>query len=725
VSDELQAALELHRQGRVPEAAAVYQRILARDPFNAEALHLLGVCYYMVGRQDEAVDLIRRAITLNPTAAAYYNNLAEAYRAQGKFAEAAECCRAGLRLHPDSPDTQNSLGLALRGLGDLDAATAAYREALRLAPNFVAACNNLGTALREQGDRDGAAELFRRALAIDPTLAGVHTNLGQLLLEQKDVDGALRHCREAVRLWPDFAEAQCNLGNVLRELGHLAEAKAAYAEALRLQPNYPLVCGNMGQAVQEEGNLEEALVWYRRALEGDPNSARLHCYAGSLLFDAERHDEAAAWLEAALQLDPRYAEAHNFLGRVRHQQGDNAKARACHQEALRLDPKLAVANCNLGTLLEEEGDMAAAEECFRRAVACEPRNAAARGHLATLLRGRLPDEDLEELRRLLAEPELPEGRRVPLHFGLAQALDARGQYAVAAEHLRQANGLALSFRRCRGQSYSHADHERFVDQLLATFTPDYFERHKGFGLDTEKPVFVFGLPRSGTTLVEQILSSHSKVHGAGELRLGRTSFRSPAGQDAEDDQVFAALAALDGEALRRLAEKHLDALEALGGGAARIVDKLPDNYLYLGLLALLFPRAKFIHCRRDLRDIAVSCWMTDFRSIRWANDFEDIAGRFRQYRRVMAHWRQVLPVPMLEVEYEKVVEGPEEWSRRLVAWCGLEWEPACLRFHESRRPVRTASVTQVRQPIYKRSVARWRHYEQDLGPLFALLAPDS
>jgi tetratricopeptide (TPR) repeat protein len=722
VTDELQAALELHRQGRVPEAAAVYQRILARDPTNSEALHLLGVCAHQVGRNDVAVDLIRRAVALQPGAAAYYNNLAEAYRAQGKFAEAAECCRAALRLNSDSPESLNNLGLALRGMGDLDGATAAYREALRLAPHSVAACNNLGTALREQGDPAGAAEWFRRALALDPALAGVHANLGQLLLEQKDIDGALSHCREAVRLRPDLAEAQCNLGNVLRELGQLSEAKACYAEALRLQPNYPLVCANMGQAVQEEGDFEAALAWYRRGLGSDPNSARLHCYLGSLLYEAERHDEAAICLETALRLDPKYADAHNFLGRVRHQQGDNARARACYREALRLDPKLSAAHCHLGHLLEEEGDLAAAEECFRQGVRCDPRNGGARERLATLLRGRLPDEDLEALRRLLAQPDLPEARRVPLHFGLAQVLDARDEYAAAAEHLRQANALTLAACRRRGQNYSHADHERFVDLLLATFTPDFFERRRDVGLDARTPIFVFGLPRSGTTLVEQILSSHSQVFGAGELRLSRTSFRSPAGEGAEDDQVFAALAALDAEQWRQLGQKHLDALNALGGGAPRIVDKLPDNYLYLGLLALLFPRATFLHCRRDLRDIAVSCWMTDFRSIRWANDFEDIAGRFRQYRRVMAHWQQVLPVKMLDVGYESVVEEPEEWARRMVAWCGLEWEPACLRFHESRRPVRTASVTQVRQPIYKRSVARWRNYEPDLSPLFALLA---
>ena len=167
--------------------------------------------------------------------------------------------------------------------------------------------------------------------------------------------------------------------------------------------------------------------------------------------------------------------------------------------------------------------------------------------------------------------------------------------------------------------------------------------------------------------------------------------------------------------VRRLAQRHLDQLRTLNATAARVVDKMPDNYLYLGLLAALFPRAKFIHCRRDLRDVAVSCWMTQFRHLRWANDLEHIAARFAEYQRLMEHWRAVLPVPLLEVDYEETVADLPGWRGGLVEWCGLDWEPACLAFHEGKRPVRTASATQVRQPVYTRSVARWRNYERELG----------
>ena len=258
--------------------------------------------------------------------------------------------------------------------------------------------------------------------------------------------------------------------------------------------------------------------------------------------------------------------------------------------------------------------------------------------------------------------------------------------------------------------------------MRQAFDRSLFARLRGAGLDTARPVFIFGLPRSGTTLVEQVLASHSRIHGAGELRLARHSFDSIPSVLGRTDPPRDCVAHLDAETVRHLAQRHLDRLAVLDGGRAdRIVNKMPDNFLYLGLLAILFPRAVYIHCRRDLRDVAVSCWMTDFHSIRWANDFGHIASRFHQYRQLMDHWRTVLPLPILEVDYEETVSDLEAVARRLIAACGLEWEPSCLEFHRTERPIRTASVTQVRQPVYTRSVARWKNYLPALEELFAAL----
>jgi hypothetical protein len=242
------------------------------------------------------------------------------------------------------------------------------------------------------------------------------------------------------------------------------------------------------------------------------------------------------------------------------------------------------------------------------------------------------------------------------------------------------------------------------------------------GHESRRPVFIFGLPRSGTTLIEQVLASHSQIHGAGELRLARRTFDAIPAAVGRAGAALECVEQLDRGSIDALGNLHLDRLAELDGGRfTRIVDKMPDNFMYLGLLAIVFPNATFIHCRRDLRDIAVSCWMTDFSMIRWANDFGHIAARFHDYKRAMEHWSHCLPVPVHHVDYEETVSDLEGVAKRLIAACGCDWEPSCLDFHRTERPVRTASVTQVRQPVYNRSVARWKNYEKPLADLFAAL----
>ncbi|MHB1422927.1 MAG: tetratricopeptide repeat-containing sulfotransferase family protein [Gemmataceae bacterium] len=729
MEDQLNLAIRQHQLGQLQQAGRMYQAILSRNPNHPDALHLLGVVAHQLGQNPQAAELIGRAIALRPAVPSYYANLAEVWRALGQLDKAVECCRTALRLQPNYPEAANNLGLALLQSGKLPEAIEHFQMALRLRPTFAMAHNNLANALRTQGEETTAIEYFRKAVECDPGLAEAHSNLGQLLCERQQLPEALEHCQQAVQIRPNFAEAHSNLGNVLREMGRLDDARRHYVEALRLNPAIGMIYNNMAQLLQEEGHYDQAFAWYQQALARDQNTPRIYCNLASALSEKDRHDEAIAQYEIALRLDPNCAEAHNGLGFVYHEQGRDEEARKCYQTAISCKPDFAPAHCNLGTLLEELSDFEGAEKCFRAALSHDPNHTGALAQLATMLRSKLPDEDLASLRRLLEQPDMLDGKRAVLHFGMAQALDSRKEYAEAAEHLRLGNALSLEAWRKRGESYDPVKHAEFVSEMLATCTPAFFARVRGMGLDSERPVFIVGLPRSGTTLIEQILASHSQVYGAGELRYAREDFESlPAvmanrRSQAPVDSEMGCLANLDREAIQTVAQRHLDRLHALDGTALRVVDKMPDNYMYVGMLAVLFPKAKFIHSCRDLRDVAVSCWITNFRQIRWANDHDQILSRFREYQRLMNHWRSTLPIKMLEVAYEDTVADLEGVARRLLSWCGLDWEPACLEFHQTERPVRTASVTQVRQPLYTRSVARWKNYEPALASLFEQLVP--
>jgi tetratricopeptide (TPR) repeat protein len=714
----LDSAVLLHQRGSLDDAARAYQEILAAEPENADALHLLGVIAHQRGASEQAVALIKRAIGLRPSVAAYHVNLAEAYRALGQADRAIGCCRTALLLDPGCAEAANNLGLILLQQGKTQEAQGHFETALRLAPRYALACNNLANCRRVQGDTERAIALFRQAIDLEPRLAEAHTNLGQLLMEQGQQELALVHCREAVRLRPDAPEGHNNLGNVFRALGRLSAARACYAEALSLNPSLALTHRNMGQALQEEGQLSEAVRWYRQSLELDPRAAPTHGFLAGALSELENFTEAAVHYERALKLEPDVADFHNGLGWVRHEQGHFPRALELYRNALRIQPDFPAAQCNLAYALEELGQFPEAEGVFRDVIERHPRHAQGHSQLACMLRGKLPEADQQALAALLADDALGENDRMNVHFALAYVLDARDSTAQAAEHLRHANALALTTHQRRGQAYQPEQHHQFVNNLQSVFTPAFFERTRGWGLDTQRPVFIVGLPRSGTTLTEQILAGHSRVFGAGELRLSRDDFVALTGTPAGESASPEPLAGLDRETVRRVAGRHLEELRALDASADRVVDKMPDNYLYLGMLAVLFPQARFIHCRRDPRDVAASCWLTNFRHIRWANDPEHIATRFEEYERLMAHWQRVLPVRVHEVHYEETVADLEGTARRLLAWCGLDFEPACLAFHEGKRPIRTASITQVRQPLYQRSVGRWKRYQHELGALF-------
>ncbi len=675
--DHLRArALAHHEAGRFADAARDYQRLLEQRPGDPDALHLFGLLHRQCGYPQRALELIGAAIALRPRVAAFHANLAEAHRALGQFGSAAECCREALRLQPDDPDAANNLGLALHGLGRFDEA-----------------------------------------------------------LEQFD-------CALAHR--PGFALAQNNRGTSLVQLGRLREAEAAYAHAIGMDPGLAMAHSNLARLRQLDGRLDSAVPHAERAAGLEPGNAGLQQHAAMLHALRDDWANAIPFCERRVALAPGDADALCDLGFAYQSRERTALAQATLQRALDHDRSHLQAWLNMADLHEQQGALDEAQACYRKAQACHPQSLLPAAHRAQLAPHCTSDSERDRLRFALYRHDLEPQERACALFALAQVADARGDYAEAAACLAPANALTRGLRRASGQHYDPDEHMRYVDWLMAAFTPQLFARLGAGGAggavgavgnDSAQQVFVFGMPRSGTSLVEQVLSSHPRIHGAGELTLVRDAMDSlpvPAGEPGEPLPDLAFLEAAD---VTRLAAGYLGGLRGVlerqgvagmhgaeSPAATRVVDKMPDNYLYLGMIALMFPRATLIHVRRDLRDVALSCWQTRFRSVRWADDMHDLAHRIGNYRRLGEHWRAVLPGRVHEVHYERLVGDFEAQARRLVAACGLDWEPACLAFHRNSRPVRTASLAQVRRPLYTGSLARWRRYEPYLGALFEACA---
>jgi tetratricopeptide (TPR) repeat protein len=723
----LERAMADHRLGRLEAAESGYRSVLAAEPEHADALHLLGVTLCQGGRGLEAIDWIDRAIARRPDVAGYHGSRGEALRQLGRLDEAVTAMGRALELDPSLILSHNNLGVARLQLGQAERALASFDEAIRLDPGLTRAWINRGEALQALDRWDEAAIAYRKVLDAEPDNAHVHAYRGHVLVQLGDVDRldeAERHCRRAIALMPGLSEAHTNLGNVLAAMGRHEDAVASYRAALGLVPDLALPWNNIGCAEHRLGRFDAAQAAFERALAYEPNHPRFHTNLARLLAEQDRDDEAIEHYRIARRCDPAFAEASTGLALVLLKLGRHDEARSVLEDARRLKPRVAEIHLGLGRLLAEVGDFVGSNAAARTALAVRPRSPAAYHQLAANLRGELPDDDLRAMVELVDSPYLDDTARGGLNFGIGTVLHARKRHEEAARYFAMGNACQSAERSRRGQAYDADRQARLCTSIVETFTPAFFRAVRGRGSPSRRPIFVVGMPRSGTTLVEQVLASHPRVSGAGELgcvaeiagELASPCADGPPGPSAQ------VIADLDGRSLRAIADRYLARLDEFDRTSDHVVDKMPSNYLYLGLIAALWPEARIIVCRRDPRDIALSCWMNFFSQLRWTNDVRQIAEQILIHDRLLAHWKAVLPVPIVEVVYESLVADFPAQARRMIESIGLDWNPACLDFHSLDRPVRTASLHQVRRPIYSGSVGRWKEYRTVLGPLFETFA---
>ncbi len=598
--------------------------------------------------------------------------------------------------------------LALHRAGRLAEAEAIYRQILAADPCHADCLHLLGMIEHQRGHHETAIELIGQAIAVSPSQAAYHSNLGTILQAQGKLDEAAACFHRALALKPDWVEVLSNLGNVLPKQGKLEEAAGCQLRALTLKPDLAEAHSNLGIIRQAQGKLQEAVACYERALALQPDYLDAHNNLGTALLEQDRIDEAIAHYERVLNLKPDYATAHNNLGNALMRQDRMEEAQAHYERALALQPDYANAHNNLGNVLKDWGRFDDAMAHYERAIAIRPDYAEAHLNRSELKRFQRGEADLAALEALAEKDDLAADKALYVHFALAKALEDVGEYDRAFEHLRQGNALK------RAQiDYQEKNALDLFQRISAVFERKLLDRFQGAGDPSSVPVFVVGMPRSGSTLIEQILASHPQIHGAGELTtLEKMEAGYPEGILEADSSTF-----------EQLAERYLASLPKVFDGKLRIVDKLPGNFLRIGLIHLMLPNARIIHTMRNPIDTCVSCYSKLFsKHLYFTYDLAELGRYYRGYAELMTHWRSVLPPgAMLDVSYEDVVEDLEGQARRLIEYCGLPWDDRCLSFHKSSRPVKTASAVQVRQPLYRGSLQRWRRYEASLGPLIEAL----
>jgi tetratricopeptide (TPR) repeat protein len=592
-----------------------------------------------------------------------------------------------------------------------------YKRALKADDRHFDAVYHLGLLYLQQSRYDDATRAFRRAINVDRNSAASHHHLGIALIGLDRIEEAIQRYEKALAIRPDLPETHNNLGHALEMLGRIEDAVAHYEKALAIRPAYAEASNNLGNALLLLGRSEAAIEQFNRALAINPNFIEAQINLGNALVALHRAEEAIACYEQALAVAPNNPRARDLLDHTLRFLGELQEQVEHSQKTGEATPDDANAHNNLGLALQALGRIDEAIQAFERAILVSPRKGSGYLNLVNVRRCTAADLHFAAMRNLARDMgSLDVEDRIAVHFALGKAFADVGDPRQSELHLLEGNKL-------KRQQITYDATEILVrfERTRAVFTSQLIRDRSSLGDPSSIPVFIIGMPRSGSTLIEQILASHPRVFGAGERNEMAQLVSDMTGADGS--RYPEAVAAMSGDELRQSGETYLRAIRGLASEAERIIDKRLSNFELAGFIHLMLPSARFIHTYRDPCDTALSCFATLFTSgLDYTYDLAELGGYYRGYRAMMEHWRRVLPQDaMIEVAYEEVVDDLEGQTRRILAHCGLEWDDACLAFHKTERSVHTASAAQVRQPIYGSSVGRWHAHEDLLQPFVRAL----
>jgi len=681
----LRQAHDALQKGRAADALAGLQGYLAATPDDVGALNLAGLAQLTLGRMEDAAATLERAVSIDP----------------------------------EHVESLTHLGIALMNLGRPTDGIARLEQAVARRDDYVPAQFNLGLAYLRAGRAAEATNALARVTRAMPRNAGAWLNLGAAQVQTGERNKARDSFRQATRLAPQDPAAWRNLANVLVEDGEAREAESIFAKLVDASPNDTAAQFGLAMARERLGRRDEAIALYESVLEAAPGHRGAHTNIAPQLERFGRFGEAEAHLRAAMTQDPDRPEPmQNLVGLLIRTRHHEAAAALCEEGRAKFpdDPFFLerLAGHRYRLLRDAESGRATAEQLLSRF----PDNVTALELLAADADYAFSDGLIEQVAARVGRAEDGAETIGRLCFVLYRIADSRGDDGAFA-WLRRGNESIRS-------TYAHKPNDDTVRaaRLIKTFDRAFFEARSDWGDQDYRPIFIVGMPRSSTTLIEQVLSRHSGVAALGELGDVSEIGDDLAAVSGSTRGYPRAVTEVDAKRIAAAAARYRAYTEALGGGGAATTDKMPANFLYLGVVALMFPNARILHCRRDPMDVCFSIYRHNFHGSGhgFGFDLRALGNYYRQYERLMAHWHEVLPVPIHDIVYEDLVEDFEGHVRALLEYCGLPFEDACLAFHESDRGADTASWAQVRRPLFKSSIGAWRRYEAELEPLAKALA---
>ena len=571
----------------------------------------------------------------------------------------------------------------------------------------------LGWIAHQQHELDVAVERYQQYLGIKPKDAEAHYTLGLVLNELERTEPAIEHFNKSITITAKNAAVHRQLGDAYTRLQRLEEAIEPYQTALALQADDVATIINLGNVFHGLRRYTQSILRYQQALDLQPDNVQVHRHLGASYQRMGQTKKALKCFEKALSLRPDYIPARIKLAEVLRELGRAEEALVQVEKVIDLKPDETEAHVILGLILRELGQADLAIERFEGLLSTEP----GCGHLYYQIAMIKPSQELiPVVEKLISDPKLPNGDAIFCHFALGNIFKSGKSFDQAFSHFLKANTLHR-----KTFLYDVKENSQTVDRLIEVYSKRLFQRKRQFGSDSKLPVFILGMPRSGTTLVEQIISSHPQVYGAGELRAIPAITLTIAQQLEFANPYPQCMSIFNRTMAEEYSDRYLQELALHCPTAKHITDKLPGNFLRIGLIKTLFPDARIIHCQRNPLDNCISLFFHYFKRLKCSFELTELGQYYLQYQRLMSHWQNRFPGEIFTVQYEELVMDQETVSKQLIDYVGLEWDEKCLNFHNNERDVRTVSNLQVRQPMYKNSMNRWKPYEKHLQPLIDVL----